>query len=434
MTPVMIGLIGIAVMLVLFVVSVPIAISMALAGLFGYAAIVNITAASSTLVNDFYATFTSYSMTAMPMFIFMGTLAFHTEISSKLYNAAYKCFGRLKGGLAIATVVACALFGAICGSSNASAAAMGKVALPEMKKYNYSDSLATGSVAAAGCLGILIPPSGIMIIYGIMTENNIAELFTAGIVPGIILSILYCIAIMIICKRNPLAGPGGPSTTIKEKLIAIGGAIDMVILFLLVIGGMFLGWFTPTQSGAIGAAGAILLGLIRRTLTWERFKAAVFEAVGMSCMVMAIVAAATMFGHFMAISRIPTIVASFIENMHVSPNVVMLFMIVIYFIGGCFMDSLAMILLTLPIFYPIAMNLGFSPIFFCIVIVVTAEMGLVTPPVGLNVYIIGNMRKDVPLTTIFKGAMPYLACMWILIILLLLCPGLATWLPGLMYA
>ncbi len=429
MTPIQIGILGCLVMVALFAVSVPVAVSMVAVGAVGFAILNSPTAALNLLVADFYESFTSYSFTTMPLFTLMGTLCFYSKVSTKLYDCAYKIFGAIRGGLAIATVAACALFGAISGSSNAAAATMGKVTLPEMKRYRYNDSLATASVASAGCLGILIPPSGIMIIYGVMTEQNISQLFAAGLVPGIILTILMCIAVELICSRHPDYGPPGEKTSITEKIKSLSGIFDMAILFILVIGGMMVGWFTPTQGGAIGAFGAFVLGRIRGTLSLKDTWLAIRETVEMSCMVMAIVAGATVFGHFMAISRIPSTLAQAVAELNMPAFVVMLLIMGVYLLGGCFMDSLALIMLTVPVFYPVVLELGYDPIWFGVIIVIVASMGLITPPVGLNVYIIGNQCPDIPLPVIFKGIWPYLICMVILAALLLAFPGIATWLP-----
>lgn len=428
MTPIQIGIMGCIIMVILFAFSVPVAISMVVVGAVGFAYLVSPTAALNIIVADFYETFSSYSFTTMPLFVLMGTLCFYSNVSRKLYDCAYTWLGHIRGGLAIATVAACALFGAISGSSNAAAASMGRVTLPEMKRYNYDDSLATASVAAAGCLGILIPPSGIMIIYGIQTEQSISRLFIAGLLPGIILTIFMCISVSITCRRHPSYGPAGEKASWSERLRSMNKIIDMAILFFLCIGGMVLGWFTPTQGGAIGAAGAFLLGRFRGTLSWKDTFNALKETAEMTCMVLAICAGATVFGHFMAVSRIPSTLSSTVSQLNVPNFVVMLVIVLIYLAGGCFMDSLALIMLTVPIFYPVVIGMGYDPIWFGVIIVICASMGLITPPVGLNVYIIGNQCPDIPLPVIFKGIWPYLIDMLILVVLLMAFPGIATWL------
>ena len=428
MTPIQIGILGCIIMVVLFALSVPVAVSMVVVGAVGFAVLVNPTAALNILVADFFETFTSYSFTTMPLFVLMGTLCVYSNISRKLYDCAYSWLGHIRGGLAMATVAACALFGAISGSSNAAAASMGRVTLPEMKRYQYDDSMATASVAAAGCLGILIPPSGIMIIYGVMTEQNISSLFMAGLLPGIVLTILMCISVSLTCKKHPDYGPAGPKSTWHERMKATSGIIDMVILFVLCIGGMTLGWFTPTQGGAIGAAGAFLLGKIRGTLSWKDTLAALKETAEMTCMVLAICAGATVFGHFMAVSRIPATLCTVVSQLQVPHFVIMIIIMLVYLLGGCFMDSLALIMLTVPIFYPVVSSMGYDPMWFGVIIVICASMGLITPPVGLNVYIIGNQCPDIPLPVIFKGIWPYLIDMFILSAILFVFPQLATWL------
>lgn len=428
MTPIQIGILGCIIMVVLFALSVPVAVSMVVVGAVGFAVLVNPTAALNILVADFYETFTSYSFTTMPLFVLMGTLCFYSNISRKLYDCAYSWLGHIRGGLAMATVAACALFGAISGSSNAAAASMGRVTLPEMKRYKYDDSMATASVAAAGCLGILIPPSGIMIIYGVMTEQNISSLFMAGLLPGIVLTVLMCISVSLTCKKHPDYGPAGPKSTWPERIKATSGIVDMVILFVLCIGGMTLGWFTPTQGGAIGAAGAFALGKIRGTLSWKDTLAALKETAEMTCMVLAICAGATVFGHFMAVSRIPATLCTIVSQLQVPHFVVMIIIMLVYLLGGCFMDSLALIMLTVPIFYPVVSSMGYDPMWFGVIIVICASMGLITPPVGLNVYIIGNQCPDIPLPVIFKGIWPYLIDMFILSAILFVFPQLATWL------
>lgn len=427
MSTIQIGILGCIFMVVLFALSIPVAISMVIVGAIGFAVLTTPEAALNILVTDFFSTFTSYSFTTMPLFVLMGTLCFYSNVSQKLYDCAYSILGHIRGGLAIATVAACALFGAISGSANAAAASMGRVCLPEMKRYQYDDSLSTASVAAAGCLGILIPPSGIMIIYGVQTEQSISKLFMAGLIPGIVLTILMCISVNLTCRKNSNAGPAGPKSTLKEKLYSVRGIFDMLILFLLCIGGMQFGWFTPTQGGAIGAFGAFLLGKIRGTLSWKATFQALKETAETTCMVLAICAGATVFGHFMAVSRIPSVLSASVSRLNVPNFIIMIAILCIYLLGGCFMDSLALIMMTVPIFYPVVVGMGYNPVWFGVIIVVCASMGLITPPVGLNVYIIGNQAPDIGLTTIFKGIWPYLIDMFILVALLMVFPQMATW-------
>lgn len=431
MNPVTIGIIGIVVLVIIFLLRMPVGFAMAFVGLIGFSCLVSTEAGLSILARDVFHVFSSYSLTVIPMFVLMGSLASASGMSKRLYDASYSLLGRLRGGLAIATVAGCAGFAAICGSTNATAAAMGKVALPEMKRYNYADSLATGSVAAAGSLGILIPPSTIFIIYGIMTEQSIGKLFLSGIFPGLILATLFILTIVLLCKHNPKLAPAGVATSWKNKLAGLAGVIETLVLFSLVIVGLFLGWFSPTQAGAVGVAGALLIGVASRQLTWQGLLGAVKDALRITCMVMVIVTGATIFGHFMAVTKIPFILADWVVGLPLPTTAIMGVIVLIYLIGGCFMDALALITLTIPILYPVVLALGFDPIWFGVIIVLVTEMGVITPPVGVNVYVIKGIAKDVPLETIFKGILPFLVALIVAISILMAFPQIATFLPNL---
>jgi C4-dicarboxylate transporter DctM subunit len=403
---------------------------MALVGFAGFAVLASPEAALSLLGRDFFDTFSSYPLSVIPMFILMGTFAFASGISQRLYKTAYAWIGHRRGGLTVATVFACAGFGAICGSSAATAATMGKIALPEMKKYHYDDTLAAGTVAAAGTLGILIPPSTVLIVYGLLTEQSIGKLFVAGILPGILLSIFFALTVAFLCWRKPEIGPPGDPTTWKEKFKSLTGIIEALLLFALAIGGLFGGLFSPTQAGAIGAAGALLIGLARRKLSWQAFFEACREALRTSCMVIFIITGAVVFGHFMAISRIPFVLADWLGGLPIHPMAVMGVIVIIYFIGGFFMDAMGLIVVTIPIFFPVVQKLGFDPIWFGIIVVLVGEMGVITPPVGVNVFVIKGIAPDIPLNKIFRGILPFLAALIVFTILLMIFPGIATFLPG----
>lgn len=430
MSPVTTGILGIIVLLIIFLFRMPVGFAMAFVGFAGFALLVSPAAGLSMIARDVFHIFSSYSLTVIPMFVFMGCIAFASGMSGRLYDASYLILGRLRGGLAMATVAACAGFAAICGSTNATAAAMGKVALPEMKRYGYSDSLATGSVAAAGSLGILIPPSTIFIIYGILTEQSIGKLFVSGVFPGIILTIFFIIVVALLCWRNPHIAPAGLPSTWKQKIGGLVGVLETLVLFGLVISGLFLGIFSPTQAGGAGAAGALLIGLVRRQLSWAGFIGAVKDALGISCMVMVIVMGATIFGHFIAVAKIPILLSQWVAGLPIPASAVIGIIIVLYIIGGCFMDALALITLTVPIIYPVVIVLGYDPIWFGVIIVLVTEMGVITPPVGINVYVIKGIAQDVPLETIFKGIFPFLGAQIATIILLIAFPQIATFLPG----
>lgn len=431
MNPVVLGIVGICALIILFLLRMPVGFAMAFVGFVGFSFLVSPHAGLSILSRDIFHTFSSYSLTVIPMFVLMGSIASASGISRRLYDASDALLGRLRGGLAIATVAACASFAAICGSTNATAAAMGKVSLPEMKRYKYDDSLATGCVAAAGSLGILIPPSTIFIIYGIMTEQSIGKLFVAGVFPGLILASLFIITVLLICWRNPSLAPVGASIGWKEKIDVMAGIIETLVLFVFVIAGLFLGWFSPTQAGGAGAAGALIIGLARRQLDWQNFVNAIKEALRITCMVMVIVAGAMVFGHFIAVTEIPLILSDWVINLPLSSAAIMGIIVLIYLIGGCFMDALALITLTIPIFYPAVLALGFNPIWFGVIIVLITEIGVITPPVGVNVYVIKGIAEDVSLETIFKGVFPFLAALIIMVGILMAFPQIATFLPSL---
>lgn len=432
MTPETAGILGIGLLIALFLLKVPIAFSMIIVGLLGFAYLSGIESAFSLLSQDLFDTFSSYPLSVIPTFILMGSFAYASGISQRLYFAAYTWLGHLRGGLTLATVIACSGFAAICGSTAATAATMGKIALPEMKKYNYDPSFATGTVAAAGTLGILIPPSTVFIVYGIMTEESIGKLFIAGIIPGIILTIFFMLTVVFLCLRNPALGPARAPTTWKQKFSSLSGVIEAIILFGLAIGGLFLGWFSPTQAGGIGAFGALFIGLFRGGFNLKLTIEAARDGLRTSCMVLFIIAGATVFGHFMAISNIPFKLADWVGNLPIPPIGIMVIIIIIYFIGGFFMDSMAMIVVSLPIFFPIVKKLGFDTIWFGVIIVLIAEMGVITPPVGVNVFVIKGIAPEVPLQQIFKGIYPFLIGLFLITFLLLTFPKIATWLPSLM--
>lgn len=432
MSPGNIAIIGIILLVFLFLLGMPVAFAMALIGFLGFAYMTSVEAALSILGKDFWVMFSNYNLTVVPMFVLMGTLAFYSGIGGRLYQAAHKFLGQLPGGLAIATCYACAAFGACCGSTTAGAAAMGKVILPEMKKYHYDPSLATACVASAGSLAILIPPSTIFIIYGIMTEVSIGKLFAAGILPGILLATLFALTVYIICRRNPKLGPPGVKASWKERVASLSGAVEMLILFALVMGGLFAGLFTPTEAGAGGAAGALIIALARRMITWRGFIDSLVETTRITAMVFVIVTGATIFGHFMAVTRVPYELSEWLGGLAVSRYIIMGFIIFGYLIAGCFMDSLAMITLTVPILYPVILKLGFDPVWFGVIIVLVGEMGVITPPVGINVYIIQGVAGDVPLETIFRGIFPFLVALLICTVLLIAFPQIALFLPSFM--
>jgi len=424
------GIIGIIVLVALLYSKMPVGFAMGFLGLVGFSWVVNLDAGLNLLARDVWDVFSSYSLTVIPLFVFMGQVAFHAGISRRLYDSAYVLLGHRRGGLAMTTVGACAGFSAICGSTNATAATMATVALPEMKRYGYDMGLATGTVAAAGSLGILIPPSVIFIVYGILTEQSIGKLFAAGILPGMLLCFLFLLTIHLQVTKNPSLAPPGPKTGIHEKFRSFAGILEALLLFSLVMGGIFFGLFTPTEAAAIGAFMTLFIAIIRGQLYWKGFVQSLADTTKISCMIMVIVTGAVIFGHFMAITRIPYLLADYVSSLPLPPHAIIGVIIFVYLIGGCFMDALAMIMLTVPIFFPVVQTLGFDPIWFGVVIVLVTEMGVITPPVGINVYVVYGVARDVPLESIFKGVFPMLLALIVCNLLLILFPQIALWLPG----
>ena len=426
-----IGLTGVAALILLLMSSIPVAYAMAIVGIVGFAVLRTPHAALSMAAADLYGTFTNYNLTVIPLFVLMGQLTFHAGVSRRLFFSAYRWLGPLPGGLAMATVGACTAFGAICGSGPATAATMAAVALPEMRRYGYAPELASGAVAAGGSLGMLIPPSVVFIVYAIMTEQSVGKLFIAGIVPGIVVAALFCLTIYVRCRRNPALGPACPPTTWREKFAALQGVTETALLFVLVIGGMFLGFFTPTEAAAIGAAGSLLIAAAKRALTFGVFAQALKETARTSCMVLMIVAGAVIFGRFLALTRIPHDLASLLSGLQLPGWTVMAVIILFYLLSGCVVDALALILLTTPIFYPVVVGLGYDPIWFGVLIVIVTQMGVISPPVGVNAYVVSGIARDIPIETVFKGSLPFLCALIAAAALLVAFPGLALFLTAL---
>ncbi len=435
MSPISIGIIGILLFFLLMFSGMPIAYTMAVIGFIGFGVINSVPAASRMLTVEIFATFSSYSLSVVPMFILMGFLAFHSGMGSRLFSFAYKAIGHLPGGLAIATQATCAIFGAVCGSNTATAATIGAIAIPEMRRYGYADSLSTASVAAGGAIGVLIPPSVIFIIYGIATEQSIGRLFLAGIIPGILLTLLYMATVFILAVRNKDLAPRGAKASYYETVHSLtGGVWEVLIIFILSLGGLFAGWFTPTEAGGVGAAGVLVLTLLSRHLRFANLKNALVDTTRTTGMIMLLVAGAIIFGRFMSISRMPFELAAFVGDLPLPPFMVMAIILVVYLLLGFFIDALALVLLTIPIFYPVVVQtLGYDPIWFGVIVVLVAAMGVITPPVGMNVYIIKGVVPSVPLEVIFSGIWPFLLALVICISILLVFPGITTFLPNLVF-
>ena len=432
MSSITVGIIGLGILFLIMFLRVPIGVAMALVGIIGFSYLVSVEGALHVAAAEVYSMFFSYSLTPVALFIFMGQIVFRSGVGERLYRTVYSWLGHLSGGLSMATIGACAGFAAICGSPTASVATMGTVCLPEMKRYNYDPALATGCVVAGGTLGILIPPSVTFIVYGILVEESIGKLFIAGIFPGLLLAGLFIVTIFIITRRNPRLGPPGPRATWRERLVSLTGVWEMLALFALVMGGLFAGLFTPTEAGALGAFGALILGLVQRRLTRREFIMSLFETLRTTSMVFVILAGTSILGRFLAVTKIPFELAGWVSELPVSPMAIFAVIVLMYIIAGCVIEALPLIMLTVPIFFPVVVALGFDPIWFGVIIVLLAQMGLITPPVGVSAYIIKGVAPDVPLGTIFRGAITFLPAMVICVIILMAFPQIALFLPNLM--
>ncbi len=426
----LIGIIGIVTLLaVLFFLGMPVGFAMSLVGFCGFWYVVSFKAAITMVGADVWTTFSKYGLTVVPLFIFLGYLAFNSGIAERLYTCAYKWFGHWRGGLAIATIGADELFAAICGSNTATAATMGAVALPQMKKYNYDTVLSSGTVVTGGTLGTVMPPSVVLIIIGLQTEQSITKLFLGGILPAILLGILFIITIFVLCRINPNLGPAGPKTGMGEKIKSLTGIIEAIAIFILVIGGLFVGLFTPTEAGAVGVFFTLIVTASTRRLTWKGLISSVKDTLKISCMVFFLVTGAIIFGRFLAITRLPFIVAEFASGLTVSPYFILGIILLIYLIGGCFMDSLGFLVLTIPIFFPLGRAFGFDPIWYAIILTMVTTMGAITPPVGVNIYVVKALAPDIELGTIFKSVSFFLLACIICIVILVIFPQIVLIIP-----
>ena len=433
MSPVGIGVLGCVLLLLLLMCSMPVAFAMGIVGFAGFAIVVSPYAACAMVASDLVDTLCSYSLTVIPLFVFMGQVAFHSGISQRLFKAAYYWFGPLPGGLAMATIGACTGFGAICGSGPATAATMASVALPEMRRYKYSMELAGGTVASGGSLGMLIPPSVVFIVYGIMTEQSIGSLFIAGILPGLMIALMFCLTIYVQCRLRPDLGPRAEKISWTMRWKSLLGITETLILFAVVMGGMFMGLFTPTEAAAVGAAGSVIIAAVQRKLSWASLIQSLKETARTSCMVMSIVAGAVIFGRFLAVTRIPFELAAWLTGLPFPPWVIIACIILFYLVAGCFVDALGLLLLTVPVFYPVILELHYDLIWFGVIIVVVTQMGVISPPVGVNAFVVSGIERDIPLQTVFKGVMPFLLCLIAAAIILVIFPQISLWLPSLIH-
>lgn len=430
MDPVNTGVFGIVILIaVLFLLNIPVGFAMAIIGFSGFSLVVSPEAALSSVSSEIWRIFSSYGLAVIPFFIFMGNICFYAGVSERIYRTAQAWFGHIRGGIAMATIMACAGFASICGSNAATAATMSAVALPEMKRLGYDKRLSSGCVASGATLGVVIPPSVVLIVIGLYTGKSIAKLFFASLIPGLVLSILLMVTVWLLCRLKPGWGPSGSKKTFIEKIKSLPGSIEMVILFMMVMSGLYLGWFTPTEAGAAGSFFAIIIALLGRSLTVSGLKNALQDTVKTSSMIIMIVAGAVVFGKFMTITRLPFEAASFVTSLSVPREILLLFMMLIYIVGGAIMDALGLLMITIPIFFPVAQSLGYDPLWFSIIITIITTLGAITPPVGINTFVVAGAARDMPLSTVFKGVTYFLPAFILCIILLMIFPQMATLLP-----
>ncbi len=433
-----IGGAGFAALLALLALRLPIGIAMLTVGMVGYVTINGLSPLLSYLKTEMYWRFTTFDLSVVPLFVLMGQFAAKAGLSQALFRAANVWLGHYRGGIAMAAVGGCAGFGAISGSSLATAATMGQVALPELRRYNYSGSLATGALAAGGTLGILIPPSVVLIIYAILVEANIATLFQAAFLPGILAALGYMATIAIVVRINPEAGPAGPRASRREKWLALLDIWPVLVIFVLVMGGIYIGVFTPTEGAGVGSVGTFLIAVTRGGMRWKEFANALLGTANTTAMIFLILLGAAIFNAFLGFSQLPLFAADFFKNSGMAPMSVLLAMVVLFIVLGFVMDSLSMILLTVPIFWPIIAVLDFGlqvedlKLWFGIITLIVVEVGLITPPVGLNVFVINSMAKDVPMIETFKGVMPFFLSDLIRVVFIIMFPVITLILPSLL--
>lgn len=439
MEPMVVVLIGFAVLFILLFLEVPIAFGMGFVGFLGFAYLVGVTPALRGVGQIASDTVFNYEFSVLPLFILMGNFVAYSRISQDLYDASHAWLGHQRGGLATATIVACAGFSAVCGSSLATAATMTKVAMPPMRRYGYADSLAAGCIASGGTLGILIPPSVALVFYGIMTQTDIGKLFASGILPGLLGALLYIAAILVTTSIWPRLGPPGEPTPWRQRFIALRGVWGMLLLFALVMGGLYSGFFTPVEAAGIGAAGGWIIAMARRSLTWGLFKRVLLESGRTSAMLLLILIGSLIFSQFINVARFPNIIADWVKALQVGPYAVMAVIVFIYVILGCILESISMLLLTVPVFYPIVAGLDFglggperTLIWFGIIVVVTIEISLITPPIGLNVFVLKSLLPGIPLRTIYRGVTPFIIADFVRLSVLLALPIVSLALPDLM--
>ncbi len=433
MTPTIIGLLGIFLLFFLMVFRTPVAFAMLLAGFFGMWTLEGFRTAGALILTESYGAVASETLIVVPMFVLLGNIASAAGFSRGLYDAAYAWVGHYRGGLASASVLGCAAFSAVSGSSVATAVTIGKVALPEMKRLGYAAGLATGSVAAGGTLGFLIPPSTGFVLYAILTEQSIGRLFMAGILPGLLLCVLFIATVWLIALKNPAEAPAGPNRPMAERLAALGMAAPLLGVMVLTIGGIYVGAFTPVEASGIGAALVILIAFIGGKLDWHGFREAVLDTLKTTAMLYMIVIGANVLNPFFAVTQIPATLGEGLQSLGLGPYGTLIVIILAYVVMGMFMDGLSMLVISIPVVFPVITAMGFDPIWFGVVAVIVIEMGMITPPVGLNVFVVRGVAGNVALTTVFRGVFPFLIAMIVGLILIILIPQIALFIPNSMF-
>ncbi len=424
-----IGIIGLLVLIVVFLSGLELAFCMAIIGFLGYSLLVSVQAGFGMVAQDIFDTLSTYGFTVVPVFILMGQIAFNGGIAKRLYDSAHKFIGHIPGGLAMATVGGSAAFGSVTGSLTATAATFSGVAIPEMDRYGYKRVISTGVVAAAGTLGCLIPPSVPLIVYGIITEQSIGKLFLASIIPGFIVALFFIAIIYVWCRVNPSLGPKGERSSWKERIVSLKGIMGVLIIFIVVMGGLLEGFFTPTEAGSIGAFAVGLLAFITRQINLKMLFKSLEESLVTACMVLFLIAGSAIFGHFITVTKIPMIAADWIMDLPLKPSLIVVFIGLIYLVGGSFIDDLAFLMLATPIFYPVIVKLGYDLIWFGVFIQLVVMVGVIIPPVAMNVFVVRNVTND-PLSVIFKGVTPFLLSFVFIVFLLFLFPQLALFIPS----
>ena len=430
MSPDAVAVLGFVTLFALMLLRVPVGMAMGLVGVTGYSYLVGLTPALKMVGQTSMRTVTDYTFGVIPMFLLMGALVSSSGVSRELFRAAHTCFGHLRGGLGFATIIACGGFAAISGSSVATAATFATVAYPEMRRFGYPQSFSTGVIAAGGTLGAMLPPSTVLTVYGIITQQDIGKLFVAGILPGLLAMCMYVVTIGLIGYLRPGFLPEGQPKPWRERLIGLREVWAPLTLFAFVIGGLYGGLFTPTEAGGVGACGALILGLVRRRLDREKILSSLLQATRTAAAVFTVLIGALLFGYFLTITQTPQKVTAFLTGLGVGPYGVLALIMLMYLVLGCLMDSMAMVILTVPIIFPVVTALGFDPIWFGVIIVMTVELGLIHPPVGMNVFVIKSVVKDVSFSTIFKGVIPFILTDIIRLVILIAFPVIALWLPS----